>query len=375
MRYNLRWPISCWFARYLGWLNARRAVLHDAAEPPAAPRAGAAKPANGDSTDDLVGDLIGQRRAPLLLRNEIVHNLSSEQVRRARAALREDMSIVPAGTIRLGGAANAAGQPEGELAHEEIVIQVGAFLLDRCCVSNEQYKQFVDSGAYEEMSIWEPEIWPGVLDFVDQTGVPGPRYWRNGTYPAGLERHPVVGVSWYEASAYARWSGKRLPSDPEWEKTASWPAQLTASPRQARRFPWGDAMDPDKANLWSSGVAATVPVDEFAAGASVSGVLQLIGNVWEWTASRFGGYGFPAPDLVLTAPLKSIRGAAFDTYFENHATCQFQSGEEPTSRQANLGFRCAVSLSDVDLFSELDETETQSNLETDEASLAEEVAA
>ena len=79
--------------------------------------------------------------------------------------------------------------------------------------------------------------------------------------------HPVVGVSWYEAAAYARWAGKRLPTDAEWVKAGSWPASSRRRPRRSqRRYPWGDAMDRSRANLWGSGPKGTVPVTAFADG-------------------------------------------------------------------------------------------------------------
>jgi iron(II)-dependent oxidoreductase len=80
----------------------------------------------------------------------------------------------------------------------------------------------------------------------------------------------------------------------------------------------------------------------------------LIGNVWEWTSSGFRGMQlpqdhFPSNGLLLDMPLKSIRGGAFDTYFDNQAACQFQSGENPLSRRHNVGFRCAVGVGDLSL--------------------------
>ena len=106
-------------------------------------------------------------------------------------------------------------------SHDQLVRVEGVYL-DRYPVTNHQYQKFVDDGGYEQMSIWDRNIWPAVLDFVDRTGHSGPRFWSDGRYPDGLKDHPVVGVSWYEAVAYSRWVGKRLPSDPEWVKAGSW---------------------------------------------------------------------------------------------------------------------------------------------------------
>lgn len=114
-----------------------------------------------------------------------------------------------------------------------------------------------------------------------------------------------------------------------------------------RRFPWGDTMDRERVNLWGSGPGTTVPVYALPDSVSVGGVYHLIGNVWEWTTSNFGAWDTSTRRLETSRPLKSIRGGAFDTYFETQATCQFQSGESPISRKHNIGFRCALALCDV----------------------------
>lgn len=106
-------------------------------------------------------------------------------------------------------------------------------------------------------------------------------------------------------------------------------------------------MDRSCANLWGSGPNDTVPVDQFAQGVSVGGVYQLIGNVWEWTSNDFPPKHAAAEDWALEVPMKSIRGGAFDTYFENQATCQFPSADTAIARKPNIGFRCAVSVRDV----------------------------
>jgi iron(II)-dependent oxidoreductase len=138
-----------------------------------------------------------------------------------------------------------------------------------------------------------------------------------------------------------------LPTDAEWVKAGSWPVALTRSARFQRKFPWGNTMQANRANLWGHGPGQTVPVDATPGGISVGGVHQLIGNVWEWTASRFIGQDDDDSRFVLQTPMRSLRGGAFDTYFENQATCQFQSGETPVSRRHNIGFRCALGMVDL----------------------------
>jgi gamma-glutamyl hercynylcysteine S-oxide synthase len=299
-------------------------------------------------TDSLVDSMLRQHRHALLLRRQIAASLTAVQYARAREEMERQMAIVPAGRVDLwpsvaplNPAADTADQPPGSPR------QVRALFLDRYPVTNLLFYEFVRAGGYEQTSLWDAAILPGVLDFVDATGDPGPRYWKNGRYPAGSEHHPVVGVSWYEAVAYARWVGKRLPSDAEWVKAGSWPVPLSDERQWQRKFPWGDTMDRDRCNLWGSGRGATAAVTDDPAGVSVGGVYQLIGNVWEWTTGDFGADEGDVDDLSLPTPMKSIRGGAFDTYFENQATCQFVSGESPLARRHNIGFRCALGVCDV----------------------------
>jgi iron(II)-dependent oxidoreductase len=254
------------------------------------------------------------------------------------------MSLVPEGDVTL--APNEESESRVNEAGNRNVVHVAGVFLDRYPVTNRQYLRFIRAGGYEQVSIWDPQIWPAVLDFVDATGAPGPRFWKNGLYPAGEDSYPVVGVSWYEAAAYSRWVGKRLPTDAEWVKAGCWPVPVTDTTQLQRKFPWGDTMDRSRANLWGSPAGQVVAVTEFPEGCSVGGVYQLIGNVWEWTSGTFHGSD-TRRELTLPTPMKSIRGGAFDTYFENQATCQFQSGESPLARKHNIGFRCAVGICDI----------------------------
>jgi len=313
---------------------------------------------NPSDPDNLIQRMLYQGRFALLLRAQVAGNMTAEQFDLAMEALGDGMSLVPDGEVVLGQLDDALD--DGELEDEEIAaargrkFSVQAFFLDRYPVTNRQYQEFVAAGGYEQMPLWDESALAAVLDFVDCTGTPGPRYWKNGLYELGEEDLPVVGISWYEASAYARWVGKRLPSDAEWVKAGAWPVPLSDNSRVQRKFPWGDTMDRSRTNLWGSGPEKIVPVDQFPLGVSVGGVHQLIGNVWEWTCGHFQSGTFQSgnhsvDELVISMPLKSIRGGAFDTYFDNQATCQFQSGENPLHRRHNIGFRCAVAVTDLAL--------------------------
>lgn len=303
-------------------------------------------PPSDRELQSLVDEMLGQSRYALLLRPQLIANLSYDQFARTKAALADGMCLVPEGDVLLRLAPATLGLEDEPQDTAGLPVRVDAYYLDRYPITNAQYQAFVSSGGYEQMAIWAPEIWPAVLDFVDQTGHPGPLYWRHGRHPRGEERHPVVGVSWYEAAAYARWAGKRLPTDAEWVKAASWPVALAGHPLIQRRYPWGEAMDRARANLWGSGPGRTASVDEFHGGVSVGGAQQLIGNVWEWTTDvlDFEGAETLASDQ---GTIRSLRGGAFDTYLDCQATCHFQSGDRALARKHNIGFRCAISVCDL----------------------------
>lgn len=302
-------------------------------------------------TDALVEQMLHQGRYALLLRPQIAEGLTERQYRRALEALERSMSLVPDGEVVLGQVDGLWDDAPPEQAESAAsggrVVRVDHFFLDRFPVTNEQFQHFVCAGGYQQLNLWEESIWPALLDLVDRTGQPGPAFWSNGRYPAGLATHPVVGVSWYEALAFARWIGKRLPTDAEWVKAACWPVNVSPANRVQRRYPWGDSMDRSRANLWGSGPGGTMPVDALPEGVSVGGVYQLIGNVWEWTRSDFRGLVGRQDPLIADVPMKSLHGGAFDTYFDNQATCQFQSGEAALARKPNIGFRCALSACDL----------------------------
>lgn len=286
---------------------------------------------------------IHELRYATLLSREAQESPDADLLRVAWRAMENDMALVPAGHITLGG-------PESAVAYDDRPaplqpkppVMVQSFYLDRCAVRNRDFARFVATGGYDRMELWPEEVWPSVVQFVDQTGLPGPRFWSQGRPARVKDDHPVVGISWFEANAYAQWVGKRLPTAAEWEKAGSWPADLMGRGPTVR-YTWGNAFDPSRANIWTSGLGTTVEVDQYPNGCTPNGIYQLVGNVWEWTADRFAG-----PDLqdglhvFFDQPMGEIRGAAFDTYFEVQATCQFRTGQSFLSRRPNIGFRCAA---------------------------------
>ena len=150
-------------------------------------------------------------------------------------------------------------------------------------------------------------------------------------------------VSWYEADAYARWSGKRLPTEAEWEKAASWDPQTETK----RLYPWGDKPHtPEKANLdqLAFGVAE---VGAYPAGTSAYGILGMIGDVWEWTASEYSAYpgfeSFPYPEyseVFFDDGYMVLRGGSWATR-PGAIRNTFRNWDFPIRRQLFVGFRCA----------------------------------
>lgn len=304
----------------------------------------AAELAQGEEMDRLVAELLEQGRVALLLRAQLASSLEEKHLRYAQEVLDDTMSLVPAGDVLMHSRWMETGHVDTHAGRTQV--RIDSVFLDRYAVSNREYQRFVSAGGYEQMELWEPSIWPAIAEFVDQSGQYGPHYWRDSRYPEGLDDLPVVGVSWFEASAYARWVGKRLPTDAEWVKAGVWPVYTGGAPQQ-RRYPWGDVFDCALANAWGSRHNGPVPVDDYPEGASVGGIYQLVGNVWEWTSTLWGVWEPSSKRAETTVPMRSLRGGAFDTYFDSQAACQFQSGDDPLARRRNIGFRCALSWHDV----------------------------
>jgi gamma-glutamyl hercynylcysteine S-oxide synthase len=291
--------------------------------------------ARGPSRDEIHGNtkhLINEDRYAFVVLKEEVDQIEDRDTQPAWDLLRQQMALIPAGRVTVA-------LTDGSHANAEI----GGFFLDRLAVSNRQFRRFVQAGGYDSLEIWPQEVWPSVSRFTDRKGGPGPRDWDGGNFPAGKADHPVVGVCWYEATAYARWVGKRLPTAAEWQKAGGWPEQLSGG--DCNRYPWGDLFDPGRTNLWASGIGRTVPVGDFPNGATPNGIFQMTGNVWEWLYDPLDA--IPCSDgetFVPWKPMRRIIGGAFNTYFASEASCQFITGQAELDRPDNIGFRCALSL-------------------------------
>ena len=283
-----------------------------------------------------------QGRFAIILREEQkwgAHCSGPGIIEKAKQELEGRMALVPAGVVTISQTLHAG--PDETL--EDTVVE--PFLLEIHPVTNARYQKFIDAGGYDALEYWPEEIWPHLIELKDLTGQPGPRLWRQGRHDARLAEHPVVGVSWYEAQAYALWIGQRLPAETEWEMAASW--HLNSSTDIVRRFPWGDAMDKKRCNVWSSRKGGTVPVSAYPNGAAPNHVLQLVGNVWEWTDTEYAVHDDQGRPVVGEMPMHVVRGGAFDTYFESQAASHFRTGQIALARTPNTGFRCAMDLADA----------------------------
>lgn len=211
-----------------------------------------------------------------------------------------DMINVPAGPFLMGAVWDTFAYDNERPPHE---IFVPSFEIARLPTTNEEYARFIAEGGYERREFWSAEGWT----WREKESWTCPLYWcRAGDeswsvrtmFESGAlaSLHPVTGISWYEAEAYARFAGRRLPTEAEWEKAASWDAER----EHKRRFAWGDEEPSDSLCNFDSRLWGTSPVGSFPAGASAYGCLDMTGNVWEWTGDEFAAFRgfepFPYPE-------------------------------------------------------------------------------
>jgi formylglycine-generating enzyme required for sulfatase activity len=180
--------------------------------------------------------------------------------------------------------------------------------------------------------------------YLQDTKANPPSYWRGGNVSPGLENHPVVDVSWQDALAYCKWLGEKtqkpitLPSEAEWEKAAR-------GNKDRRNYPWGDNWRELHCNSDELGLNDTTPVGLFLNGASPYGLLDTIGNVWEWTRSKYQGYPYRSDDgredLSKKVNPRSLRGGSFIVQSID-ARCTYRLGQNPDLKHLNVGFRVVV---------------------------------
>ncbi|MBI5197074.1 MAG: formylglycine-generating enzyme family protein [Nitrospirae bacterium] len=237
---------------------------------------------------------------------------TSPEPKAAKASSRsskKEMIYIPEGPFIRGS--NQRLPDEGP----EHTVTLGPYYMDRYEVTNAQYQKFVKA---TERSL--------------------PIHWQNGTYPKGKADHPVTFVSWYDATAYCQWAGKRLPTDQEWEKAARGPNGWI--------FPWGNEFDKRKANVPATGIGDTTPVGRFESGKSYYGLYDMSGNVWEWTSSWYKPYpGNKHPTENYGEKYRVLKGGSwFDCSFYKCGISapSFNRGFFiPETKNFSFGFRCA----------------------------------
>ncbi|MFD9278239.1 ergothioneine biosynthesis protein EgtB [Streptomyces mirabilis] len=254
--------------------------------------------------------------------------------------------LVPGGPFTMGTSTEPWALDNERPAHRR---EVAPYFIDTTPVTNAGYQAFIKDGGYDTERWWSPEGW----SHMRSHGIEAPLFWRRegGQW---LRRHfgvtevvppdePVLHVSWYEADAYARWAGRRLPTEAEWEKAA----RHDPASGRSTRYPWGDAdPTPEHANLGQRHLRPA-PAGSYPAGASPLGVRQLIGDVWEWTSSDLQPYpGFAAfpykeySEVFFGPEYKVLRGGSFAV---DQVACRgtFRNWDYPIRRQIFSGFRTA----------------------------------
>jgi formylglycine-generating enzyme required for sulfatase activity/predicted ATPase len=277
--------------------------------------------------------------------------------------------FVPEGEFVMG-----SDEYDNEVQH---TVYLSSYYMSRYPVTHAQYHCFVKDGGYANPAYWQEAIeagkWKeGKYDGHDQAGLNGD--------PFDLLNHPVVSISWYEASAFTRWLTNkfhaqnilpesaiiRLPTEAEWEKASRGglkiPEQACLKSIQAidfnpqknllvdnentiRVYPWGDKFDKDKCNAHDTGINATSAVGCFTSGQSVYGCEEMSGNVWEWCMDWYGDYS----ESLVTNPVgptsgssRVLRGGSWDDS-ARYCRSASRNGNAPPYRYWNFGFRLVVS--------------------------------
>lgn len=259
----------------------------------------------------------------------------------------EGMAEIEGGLFWLGFEGEGFSWDNEKPAHQ---VFLQDFQIDRGLVTNGQYLEFMRDGGYQNFRWWFSEGW----ETVKREHWQAPLYWElhDGEWMirdfSGLHsvdtraEDPVSHVSYYEASAFAKWAGKRLPTEAEWEKAACYDAER----KLKRRFPWGDT-DPDSGNtnLFENGFWSVSPVGAFPDGYSPYGCQQMIGDVWEWTTSDYVPYpGFKTEfdeyNDKWFVNQKVLRGGSFATP-RSHIRTTYRNFFHAHERWMISGFRCA----------------------------------
>ena len=226
---------------------------------------------------------------------------------------------VPAGVFLMGSAESDADAWGHKSPQHEVYLD--AFWIDRTEVTNGMYARCVDAGACQP-----PIVISGLGSWTRSS------YYGNASYTD----YPVIYVDWHQAEAYCAWTGRRLPTEAEWEKAARGV--------DGRSYPWGEGIDCARANFTGC-EGDTTRAGSYPAGASPYGALDMAGNVWEWVEDWYGSdYYTQSPRENPAGPssgeTRVSRGGAWD-YIPEFLRAAARLESDPTSYLFDLGFRCA----------------------------------
>jgi ergothioneine biosynthesis protein EgtB len=260
------------------------------------------------------------------------------------------MVEIEGGLFELGYAGNDFAW-DNEKPQHKVFLQ--DFAIDRAPVSNGEFLEFINAGSYGDFRWWLSEGW----ETVNQERWEAPLYWEkhDGRWMIrdfhGLHsveeraNDPISHVSYFEAAAYAKWAGKRLPTEAEWEKAAC----FNPNKKLRQDFPWGNNRPESKhSNLFENQLWSVAQIGAFPQGQSAYGCHQMIGDVWEWTTSDYVPFpGFKSEfdeynDKWFVGQ-KVLRGGSFATP-QVHIRSTYRNFFHPNERWMISGFRCAKTL-------------------------------
>lgn len=257
---------------------------------------------------------------------------NQEHLSENSSLLSNQMIQIPAGEFEIGS--DSVNALDNERCSNRVYLDT--YYIDRYPVTCKQYRHFLQDGGYQKSQYWSRDGWV----WLQSEQVHQPLYWHDDT---AWDNHPVCGVSFYEAEAYARYVGKRLPTEAEWEKAARWDVKVNRS----RIYPWGEQEPTSELCNCARNIAQTTPVDAYPKGESAYGMVDALGNVWEWTSSWFDAYPgfehFPYPGyskVYFDGEHRVLKGASWAT-FPWTIRASFRNWYHPHVRQILAGFRCA----------------------------------
>lgn len=266
----------------------------------------------------------------------------------------DNLAVAP-GMMKIPGGLYELGFSGSDFCYDNEVPEhktyLNAYEIDTYPVTNKQFMAFIDAGGYEDYRFWLSDGW----DIVNEKKWDAPLYWQKieGYWYkkdfGGLNKispdEPVTNVSYYEADAYSKWAGKRIPTEAEWEKAASWNEDL----EKKTIYPWGDELPSDHtANLLESWNWAPCQIGSYPQGKSYYGCHQMLGDVWEWTSSEYVLYaGFRSKFSEYTDKWainqKVLRGGSFATP-RSQIRNSYRNYFKPHERIPFSGFRCVRDL-------------------------------